>query len=97
MVELPDTDDMTSTGMSSAKAAGGAIIGAQLGQQFVGGNLGAVLGGLGGSIMTGKSPENKAAATFVMMNALPQLLSGSGLGGMAGGNSQQQMAGTPTL
>jgi len=96
MVELPDTDDMTNTGMSSAKAAGGAIIGAQLGQQFVGGNLGAVLGGLGGSIMTGKSAENKAAATFVMMNALPQLLSGSGLN-VGSGSSQTQSAGTPTL
>lgn len=79
MVMLPDTDDVADTGMSSAKAAGGALLGAQLGQQFVGGNLGSVLGGLAGSVVTGKSASNKAAATFVMLQALPQVLSGTGL------------------
>lgn len=94
MVMLPDSDDVADTGMSSAKAAGGALVGAQLGQQFVGGNIGAALGGLAGSVATGKSAANKAAATFVMLNALPQFLSGTGL---TGSSSNTSSAGVQTL
>ena len=95
MVKVPDTSDITDTGMDAAKAAGGAIVGANLGQNLMRGNpnLGAAAGGIAGSLLTGKGAENKAAATFMMMSLLPTVLQSGGLSIGGGSSSQTQNAG----
>jgi len=96
MVEVPDTDEVSDSVFSSAKAAGGALVGMQMGQRFLAQQpqIGAAIGGVGGALITGKSIENKAAATMVMASVLPSLLNGSGF--MSGGQSSQtQSAGAP--
>lgn len=95
MVEVPDADDVMGSLADSGKAAGGALVGMQFGRQLVSGNpqLGAAAGGVAGSLMTGKSAENKAAATYVMLNALPAVLNGQLMGG--GQQSQEQSVGAP--
>lgn len=97
MVEIPDTDDVTDSVFSSAKAAGGALIGMQAGQQFLPQQrtLGAAIGGVGGALVTGKSTENKAAATMVMASVLPRLMNGGLNFGGGSSQSQQQSAGAP--
>jgi len=98
MVEVPDTSDVTDMAFDSAKAAGGAIVGANLGQNLLGGNptLGAAAGGIAGSMLTGKGAENKAAATFVMATMLPKVLNSGGLSlNVGGGQTQQASGGAP--
>lgn len=83
-------NDVSDSAFDAAKAAGGAYLGAQVGSQFVGGPLGTAAGGVAGSLLTGKSATNKAAATMVMANVLPQIMNGGlGLSGMTGSGQSQ--------
>lgn len=95
MVEVPDTDDVVGSLADSGKAAAGALVGMNLGNQVSGGsNIGSLAGGVAGALATGKSAENKAAATFVMLQGLPSVLDGSGImGATSSQNTSQNMTG----
>jgi len=87
MVSVPSTSQVTDTGFDAAKAAGGTLVGASLGNQFLVGNIGAGVGAVAGALATGNGTTNKAAATVAMMTILPNLLGGNlSLGGGSSGS-----------